>query len=622
MKIFNRRYSLVTDFIIITIVIISVIMSYFVIRINSIQTALIEKKMSSQAKIIENFFLSRITYSYSILGYMGRRISQRTSETGFIDLKYIDHLFQTFCNDSEANKELLSYTLIGWVDNKYNMVVTGNNHILKTPTNLSSRDYLIKTSTQQWIMKLGQPVIGAISGKPIIPGGVGVSDKNGEWLGTIIMGFQESYLGKMFSQIIDTPNTNVALIDSAGQIIVESPNHFISNNISIADKIRKIDFTEKSKSPSYSQTGLLGFGINYYYYKIPDYDYAILIALNNPISLATLKQLLIKNYLELAFLSLIAILCISFLKIRVINPIKNLSNFAKEISSGNTNFPLKKSKFPSIEIFYLAKTMLKVAHYINKEKIVKEELQKTNSELAIAESKATIANKQLKDYMNIVAHDICSPLTSAIGFAEIMKNEMLGKHSVDLYKEYSENIYHVANHVVDFANDLLETARYEFNGKNSIYELLNLEKLIGEVVKLQTNFAHSRGIEIIEEYDITDPHIILSESKYLLRIFTNILSNAIKYSKKDSGSRVWISVKEEIKYINVIFKDEGYGISDPNEAIKPYNSVAAPNKNENQSHGLGLYSCSQLINKINGKMIIESSEQSGTTIYCKLPTRL
>ena len=226
-------------------------------------------------------------------------------------------------------------------------------------------------------------------------------------------------------------------------------------------------------------------------------------------------------------------------------------------------------------------------------------------------------NKELKKYTSIIAHDICSPLYCVSSLTDLIyKDEAVPAK----YRDIALKIKNTVNDVTNLATDLLNIAKIE-SGKMKIQKQdLAVEAILEDVLSLQENTAQSQQMNIIRQYDIKQPHYISSERKLLLRILTNLISNAIKYSPSQQDKRIWVGVKSDTDHIYVTIQDEGYGIKDIKEAVEPFNMVDTPSSSEVEKIGLGLYSAKQLIEKIHqGQLLIESEVDKGTCITCVFP---
>lgn len=612
MHVRKKRHSLLRDFTFFTATVTFIVVAYSFIRINNIQSIAVEKRLNTQSQTIERYLLDKINYTASILGYMGRQIEEETTNPERVDLYYIDKLFQAFTKDPNI-QNILSSTVVGWVDNHYMAVVDGTLRVMKEPIDLSSRDYIPKTVNDPWVIKLGQPVIGSTSDKPIIPAGVGVVDKKGRWLGTIVIGFQQSYLQKDFVEMLNDENVNVALIDSSGQILIEAPTHIISNNVPLADKIGIINFSNKNKSKVYISTPIFGFGMSYYYYKIPNYDYVLFTAIDSPITFDLLKDIILKHLLELISVFLLAVAGIAFLNWRVIKPIMVLANATHHIAGnkGSGRYIFKLPRYASQELFELGRGVLKL-------EILKRNNDKLISDLEAAHNKAETANLAKTEFLSSTAHELRSPLNAIIGMSEVIKTKMFGEE-LDKYIEYAGDIEQSGHELLEYITDLLDITKSE-SGSFALdnEENLDIENIIHRAIKLNISRANKANIRINTHIEDALPHLY-ADSRRIRQVLVNLISNSIKYSPADT--MITISAITRENKITLIVADQGFGMDKEQLkiALKKWGKVANEHSGKFDSSGLGLPLAKHLAELHGAEFLIDSESGKGTTITIIFP---
>ena len=227
-------------------------------------------------------------------------------------------------------------------------------------------------------------------------------------------------------------------------------------------------------------------------------------------------------------------------------------------------------------------------------------------------------NQELRKYMSII-HDICSPLYSVSGIANLICQSDIPEE----YRQLAKKIHQSVTMVTEMSSELLHISQLETGKTNLEKKKISISPILEEAIFLQEEFAEANEIHIITEYSGEKKYYIDSERKLLLHIFTNIISNAIKYSPANEGKRIWINIEEFDQKIIVCVKDEGYGIKDIHAAVEPFHTEETPRSEEMQKTGLGLYSAKRLVEKIHeGKLVIQSQKGKGTSIYCHFPKNM
>jgi two-component system CheB/CheR fusion protein len=218
------------------------------------------------------------------------------------------------------------------------------------------------------------------------------------------------------------------------------------------------------------------------------------------------------------------------------------------------------------------------------------------------------------DFIAIVSHELKTPLTSLSGFIQALIPR--AQKSDDTL---AVNFLNRANNQVKRMTAL-------------IHGFLNVSHLEGGKIQLtRESFALEVLIEeIIEEVSATSSHdiLILSGCKLMVnadrekigQVISNILSNAIKYSPK--GKRIELNCRASTNSIKVSIRDEGPGInpSDQEKLFDRYFRIEADDKIMIPGFGIGLYLSSEIIQRHNGRIWVESEIGKGSTFSFSLPT--
>lgn len=240
-----------------------------------------------------------------------------------------------------------------------------------------------------------------------------------------------------------------------------------------------------------------------------------------------------------------------------------------------------------------------------KRRQISNELYKSNESLQKT-------NTELDHFVYSASHDLKAPLSSILGLVNLGKIEIEDKKA----KSYFERIEDRINKLNSFIKDIIELSR------NSRLEL-NLKKI--DVVELINNSIQNNQYQELSNNiefrtDVRIKSIIRHDRARLEVIFNNLISNAIKYHKPD-GNR-YIMIQTEINDTNsslsINITDNGIGISDDHQ--KKVFDMFYRAHDHSEGSGLGLYIVYVVVNKLNGKIKLESKENVGTTINIELPT--
>ncbi|MBL1212576.1 MAG: hybrid sensor histidine kinase/response regulator [Ignavibacteriae bacterium] len=252
-----------------------------------------------------------------------------------------------------------------------------------------------------------------------------------------------------------------------------------------------------------------------------------------------------------------------------------------------------------------------------------QDLRREIKERTQAEKQLQKYTEELKElnaskdkFFSIIAHDLKSPFTALLGFADYLTSQ-LDELSKDEVRECSTNIYKSAQGVFNLLENLLhwssmQTGRIEFAPMS-----FNLNKLIDETFILYQVNAFKKKITLVNEMNASVE--VYADRKMVETILRNLISNAIKYTP--AGGEVGISAKPNEEKVEIAVSDTGVGISTEQMAalfkIDEDQNGIGPNKE--MGTGIGLILCKEFVNKNNGKIWVESKMGEGSKFIFSLP---
>ncbi len=222
-----------------------------------------------------------------------------------------------------------------------------------------------------------------------------------------------------------------------------------------------------------------------------------------------------------------------------------------------------------------------------------------------------------EDFISMIVHDLKNPLAGVIGFSEIMLNKSR-KQSLTEFEHHLTNILHQANTMHDMVNNILEVHKMEDGSMEIEKEIADFDDIIVNAIRQVDMTARQKDIEIRTEVPEDFPTIFVDQSK-IVRLFANILSNAVKYTPE--GGIITINTKIQQDTILTGISDTGQGIP-PEYLDKIFDRFSQVNRKQQgkaASVGLGLYFCKLVIEAHGGKIWAESDYGKGSTFYFTLP---
>jgi PAS domain S-box-containing protein len=232
----------------------------------------------------------------------------------------------------------------------------------------------------------------------------------------------------------------------------------------------------------------------------------------------------------------------------------------------------------------------------------------------ITEMKET--DRMKSELMSIVSHEIRTPLASIRGFSELMLKRKLDPEK---NQRYLVTISKEADRLSKFVDDFLDIQRIENSG-NDIDQILKQEVIdIGSILnEVKVIFEPNKTHKLIISRNDKGSYVFADYDK-ILRLITNLVSNAYKYSPKTEA--VYLSAEVTGPNIRVTVVDRGLGI--PEEAIpqlfSKFYRVDTLLHRKVTGTGLGLAICKSIVEAHKGKIWVESKVNEGSRFIFELP---
>jgi len=222
-------------------------------------------------------------------------------------------------------------------------------------------------------------------------------------------------------------------------------------------------------------------------------------------------------------------------------------------------------------------------------------------------------NRELEKFTYFASHDLQEPLRTVISFVELMKREYSKKLDEDGNKLLNK-ISMASNRMSLLIKNLLE---YSGIGHNKSLELIDCNSLINDIQDdLALIITETNTTFQIDEL----PHIQGNKTEIGL-LFQNLITNAIKFCKKNTPPKINISAKTENDYWKFAIKDNGIGI-EPEYKKKIFLAFERlHSKSEYEGSGIGLAHCQKIVSMHGGKMMVDSQINQGSTFYFTIPIR-
>jgi signal transduction histidine kinase len=224
--------------------------------------------------------------------------------------------------------------------------------------------------------------------------------------------------------------------------------------------------------------------------------------------------------------------------------------------------------------------------------------------------------ERLKDeFVFIAAHELRTPVTAIRGYAE-----MLGDVSKDMSpqgKEFVTRLQQAGSRLATLVNDLLEVARSQAGRLKFTTSPQDLGALVQATLNELLPLAKEKKHTLVYTPPANLPPVMADKDK-LQEVLVNLIGNAIKYTP--DGGQVEVTLTLQAKEAIVGIKDNGLGISKEDQAklFQRFFRVESEETKNIQGTGLGLFIVRQLVEKMDGRIWVESDKGKGSTFFFSL----
>ena len=237
--------------------------------------------------------------------------------------------------------------------------------------------------------------------------------------------------------------------------------------------------------------------------------------------------------------------------------------------------------------------------------------------LNIATQQAESANNAKTDFLSSMSHEIRTPLNAIIGFSQALAKEEISGSA----KEEVKDILLASNNLLEIVNGILDISKIEANKIEIVNIDYSTKELINELCSLTNTRIGSKRLEFKTEISENIPPVLIGDKQRIKQIVTNLLTNAIKYTKEGF---ILLQVESEIveDKVKLTFSVEDSGIGMAEEDIKNlYTKFQRFDMEKNVNiagTGLGMAITKGLVDLLGGEIDVKSTYGEGTTFTVTL----
>lgn len=550
--------------------------------------------LENQSVRLERALEDNIEYSSYLMKYLCNQIKFRDVR----NLGYINKLLSSFGLKSVSENNTM-WNMFSWVDSDMNLVVNSSFGIVD-PISIKDRDYAPLLVSQPNIIHLGKTSYGKVSKELIIPAGMGVTDKNGKYLGAVVFGFRIKNIVNTLEQALTGENIVFAVYDYKLNKVLSS-DKFVADEKTVKILGNLINSEESS--------GLIDFDTSFFhsqqdkgfYQKLEEYSYILVVKHDDNFVSKEAWSRIFPYIFETFTIASILVMSLYLLKVIIIIPIQQLSQASKLVAQDRDD-----------EVVMPNSSIAEIKDLITQISLIER------YKISLLQAK-----KSQERFFANMSHELRTPLNGILNFSMMMQKEMFGPLDAE-YKEMASDIHASGVHLLNLVNDILDFSKMDI-GKMKLSEekFSVVEEAKASLKIVLSEFeGHEKNneIKILSEIKIGDLEFF-GDRRMFKQILLNLISNAAKFTER--GHIILRLFIDDQKSLVLEVEDTGIGIKeeDMNKLAVEFGQVGdGYSRGRKQGTGLGLFLVKKMAELHGGSFEINSVYQKGTTVKVTFPS--
>jgi signal transduction histidine kinase len=458
---------------------------------------------------------------------------------------------------------------------------------------------------------------------------------------------------KVFEEQVATGEINLVKKDNNGDALIINPLRFnpeASLNLTVSKDrvdspiIQSLLKNEKTFTETKDYRGMDVLAVTRYLEKL---GWGLVVKMDKAEAFTPLEN---QKYVTIFIGVLVGIAIITtstFLGNSISKPIQKLRDVMKDVAQGKFDSKIDVKGPQEIEElakqfdlmrFNIANTNIhlneivkertkKIENALSNIKEKEEALEESNKNLVLANEKLSLQSKIQRDFINITAHELRTPIVPIITLSELLYSKIKKENKLqknpskenEKKQEFLEVILRNCYRLYRLTEDVLDVTKIESQTMKMNKEIIQLNEIIENVVNDYREIINKKRYGSDQVSIVFEPSkdiiLVNADKGRIIQVLSNLLDNALKFTKEGN---IIITIKKikENQQVMVTIKDSGTGL-DPEIIPQLFKKFATKSE---QGTGLGLFISKNIIETHDGIMWGENnSESNGSTFYFTLP---
>ena len=244
------------------------------------------------------------------------------------------------------------------------------------------------------------------------------------------------------------------------------------------------------------------------------------------------------------------------------------------------------------------------------------ERKHAEEDLIRAKEKAEESDRLKTAFLHNISHEIRTPLNAIVGFTTLLDTPDL---DTDIKGQYMDIIFQSSDQLLSIITDIVDISNIEVGHVKLSIGIVNINSLIKNLFDQHNLRALQQGLKLKYSVNLEDDvALVLTDGTKLIQVLTNLLNNAIKFTKTGSVEFGYNLIEGDIEFF---VKDTGIGIEEDKfqKIFERFYQVENTHSKQYSGTGLGLSISKAYVELMGGKIWLSSELEKGTTFYFTIP---